>query len=143
MYCRSCGAQLQEGAVVCIKCGLRPLEGAKFCNFCGAETQPQAVICTSCGGRLGPTRIGSAPVSAALAGLLNWLWPGVAYFLLGQKSKGILFCVLTFFGAILAVMTCGVGLLIYVPYAVLLIVDAVVLANKANRGERIGEWQFF
>ncbi|MBI4721521.1 MAG: TM2 domain-containing protein [Candidatus Stahlbacteria bacterium] len=52
MYCRTCGKQIQDNAVVCIGCGVRPLSGNKFCQHCGAETNAVAVICTKCGARL-------------------------------------------------------------------------------------------
>lgn len=52
MYCRTCGKQIQDNAVVCIGCGVRPLSGNKFCQHCGAETNSMAVICTKCGAKL-------------------------------------------------------------------------------------------
>jgi len=88
-------------------------------------------------------RKGAKEANAAVAGILNWLWGGVAYFLLGQTTKGILFSILTLFLVILDIVTCGIGMVIHMVYNVVLIVDAILLAGRINRGEQISEWQFF
>ena len=48
MYCKNCGAELNENAVVCTKCGVLVGEGNKFCPNCGAEPDPLAAICVKC-----------------------------------------------------------------------------------------------
>lgn len=82
-------------------------------------------------------------VSVVAAGLLNWLWAGAGYFVIGQKNKGFAFCGVTLLLLVFAVITCGVGVVLFVPYVIVLIVDAVLLAQRVNRGETIKEWQFF
>jgi TM2 domain-containing membrane protein YozV len=99
------------------------------------------VVCTSCGAALAGKA--TTQVNAALAGILNWLWGGVAYFLLGQTTKGIVFSVLTLCMWILSLVTCGIGFVIFGVYDVVLIIDAVMLVGRANRGESLGDWQFF
>lgn len=49
MYCRNCGAEVSEKAIMCVTCGTPPLSGNKFCYSCKAETNPEAVICVKCG----------------------------------------------------------------------------------------------
>ena len=49
MYCRNCGNEVSEKAVVCVSCGTPPNAGNKFCNNCKRETDPNAVICVGCG----------------------------------------------------------------------------------------------
>ena len=49
MYCRNCGKQIENKAVVCVHCGVPPMSEKKFCNNCGADTQPNQTTCTSCG----------------------------------------------------------------------------------------------
>ena len=83
------------------------------------------------------------PVSVPAAGLLNWLWPGAGYFVIGQNTKGAVFCAITFCVLVLVFITCGLGILIYMPYVIASIIDAVLLAQRINRGEKIAEWQFF
>ena len=55
-YCRNCGAELNENAAVCTKCGVLVGDGNKFCPNCGAEPDPLAVICVKCGCQLKPIR---------------------------------------------------------------------------------------
>ena len=79
----------------------------------------------------------------AAAGLLNWLWPGTGYFVIGQNAKGAVFCAITLCSIIMTFVTCGFGAILHLPYMVATIVDAVLLAQRINRGEKIQEWQFF
>lgn len=55
-YCKNCGAELNENAAVCTKCGVLVGDGNKFCPNCGAEPDPLAVICVKCGYELKPIR---------------------------------------------------------------------------------------
>ena len=52
MYCRNCGKEVADQAVMCMGCGVPPKSGKKFCQTCGVETNPAAEICTKCGVRL-------------------------------------------------------------------------------------------
>jgi TM2 domain-containing membrane protein YozV/ribosomal protein L40E len=52
MYCRNCGKEVAEQAVMCVACGVPPKNGKKFCNNCGAETNTAAEMCIKCGVRL-------------------------------------------------------------------------------------------
>lgn len=49
MYCRNCGNEVSEKAIMCVACGTPPLAGNKFCYNCKAETAPGAAICMKCG----------------------------------------------------------------------------------------------
>lgn len=62
-YCRNCGAELNENAAVCTKCGVFVGDGNKFCPNCGAEPDPLAVICVKCGCQLKPIRPNVTSVS--------------------------------------------------------------------------------
>lgn len=52
MYCRNCGALVNNKAELCVKCGCRPLNGNNYCQECGAQTSYKQEICTRCGCRL-------------------------------------------------------------------------------------------
>lgn len=52
MYCRTCGKNLMENAVVCVHCGCKPLTGRAYCQNCGAKTIERQELCTQCGARL-------------------------------------------------------------------------------------------
>ena len=49
MYCRNCGKQLQENAVVCLNCGVQAGTGNKYCPTCGKQVDDLAVVCVQCG----------------------------------------------------------------------------------------------
>ena len=49
MYCRVCGAQVNENAEICTKCGCRPLTGNEYCQECGEKTNEKQEICLKCG----------------------------------------------------------------------------------------------
>lgn len=52
MFCKNCGQEVNEGAAVCLKCGVLVGMGSKFCQYCGFEPDPLAVICVKCGSEL-------------------------------------------------------------------------------------------
>ena len=49
MYCRNCGNEVSEKAIMCVACGTPPKAGDKFCSNCKAETTSGALICMKCG----------------------------------------------------------------------------------------------
>jgi hypothetical protein len=49
MYCRNCGNEVSEKAVMCVACGTPPKAGDKYCHNCKADTGPNATICMKCG----------------------------------------------------------------------------------------------
>ena len=76
MYCRNCGKEIAEQAVICISCGCSPLAGKKYCQNCAAETDPSAVVCVKCGVKLA-TRL-SAGNKSKIVRRLNSVQPPVA-----------------------------------------------------------------
>jgi RNA polymerase subunit RPABC4/transcription elongation factor Spt4 len=52
MYCRNCGNEVSDKAIMCVACGTPPKAGNKYCYNCKAETDPHAEICMKCGVRL-------------------------------------------------------------------------------------------
>ena len=49
MYCRNCGAEIEAGAVFCVKCGEEPTAKERYCPNCRAQTRPGQAACTKCG----------------------------------------------------------------------------------------------
>lgn len=49
MYCRNCGSEVSEKAIMCVACGTPPLAGNRYCPNCKAETSTEAEICIRCG----------------------------------------------------------------------------------------------
>lgn len=90
MYCRNCGKEVAEEAVMCIACGVPPKSGKRFCQNCGAETTLSAEICTKCGVRLA---IGAKEGKDWLIALLLSIFLGglgIDRFYLGYIGLGIL-----------------------------------------------------
>lgn len=63
MYCKNCGREIDNRAVVCVHCGVKAGTGTRYCKNCGAQTNPCAVICVNCGCSLNGTA-NSAPVDS-------------------------------------------------------------------------------
>jgi RNA polymerase subunit RPABC4/transcription elongation factor Spt4 len=53
VFCRDCGSEISEKAVVCPKCGIqqRPITAKKYCSDCGALISEKALLCPKCGVR--------------------------------------------------------------------------------------------
>lgn len=83
------------------------------------------------------------PANPFVAGLLNWLWGGAGYFYVGQKNKGIVFAAATLALYTADVLTCGMFLFVHVPVVAALIVDAILVGKRLEKGESVWEWQFF
>jgi len=49
MYCRNCGNEVSEKAIMCVACGTPPKAGDKYCHNCKAETNASSTICMKCG----------------------------------------------------------------------------------------------
>ena len=75
--------------------------------------------------------------------LLAWFLGGVAYFVLGQWQKGIVAVALWLCAIVMIFVTCGVGVVIYVPSIIAMVVDAYLQAKCLKDGHPIGQWTFF
>lgn len=104
MFCKNCGHQHHEQAVVCLNCGVAIGTGESFCPHCGLKTVPGAYVCTNCGVPLSqPVYLGEQK-SKLVAGLLGILLGslGVHNFYLGYTGKAVAQLLITF-------LTCGAG----------------------------------
>lgn len=112
MFCKNCGAMLQEGANVCTQCGIPSGGGGLYCFNCGQSTNG-APFCEKCGApqnasvqqglQYGQQK--SKLAAVILAFLLGAL--GIHNFYLGYTSKGVAQLLLTLLGGWL----CGAGAL--------------------------------
>ena len=129
MYCRNCGQEVAEQAVMCVACGVPPRNGNKFCQNCGSETDSAAEVCIKCGVRLaGGISQDISPKSrlivTLLAAFLGVL--GIHRFYLGQIGLGILM-LLTFGGCLI--------------WALVDFILAVSGSMKDKDGKPITDWQ--
>jgi TM2 domain-containing membrane protein YozV len=108
MFCRSCGKNLDEQAVVCVSCGITPKSGKNFCQHCGAATDPAAEICIKCGVRLATSVTGAYPEAKSrfTAGILGIFLGslGIHRFYLGY-TNGIAVAQLVM--GLCGIITCG------------------------------------
>lgn len=98
MFCKNCGAQMNDNAAFCVTCGAAVGQGAGHCANCGNTVAPGAVICLNCGAALGGS-VGpnGAPVGASAskskvaAGVLGILLGafGAHNFYLGYTGKAV------------------------------------------------------
>jgi TM2 domain-containing membrane protein YozV/RNA polymerase subunit RPABC4/transcription elongation factor Spt4 len=104
MYCRNCGKEVADQAIMCIACGVPPRNGKKFCYNCGQATDPNAELCTKCGVRLAIGVSQETAKSKVAAGVLGIVlgWLGVHRFYLGFVAIGIAQIAVT-------LVTCGLG----------------------------------
>jgi TM2 domain-containing membrane protein YozV len=101
MFCRHCGQQLDDQAVICVRCGRTPQNGVYFCWYCGAQTNPIAQVCTNCGVAMQSANQSQAGNKSKLtAGLLGIFLGGFGFhnFYLGYTNKAIIQLVLGLIG---------------------------------------------
>lgn len=108
MYCRNCGNEINDKAVVCVNCGVPPLAENKFCPSCGAATQPNQVVCIKCGTSLAShTFSNSSAGSSQVVALLLCIFIGglgIHRFYLGYTWQGVV--------QLLTLGGCGIWVLI-------------------------------
>ncbi len=92
MFCRNCGAQIDERAAICVHCGVKVGTGQSFCANCGQPTMPGAYACTNCGVQLNNAVNGGEQKSKLVAGLLGIFLGGLGIhrFYLGYTLIGVL-----------------------------------------------------
>lgn len=95
MFCRNCGKEIDDKAVVCVGCGVPPLKGSKYCQACGKDVPEQAEVCVSCGAKLiQSTAIGGDDKTwimiAHLSLIVTWfIGPLIVWLLKGKESPAI------------------------------------------------------
>ncbi len=60
MYCRNCGAKLEEGSIYCPKCGTKQVDetpGTIYCKYCGSEIDADCVVCPKCGKQIAELKV--------------------------------------------------------------------------------------
>lgn len=134
MYCRNCGAEMHENAVVCVKCGVQKNGASNFCQNCGNPTNTEAVVCVNCGVSLakkGSSSSGGTGVKGEktkmVAGLLAIFLGhlGLHEFYLGNKQKAIYKIVATVISALLFLV--GIGIIAFFAIWGWNIYDAVMI----------------
>ena len=68
-YCRNCGRVVAPNAVMCVSCGVAPLNSTNYCPNCGTQTNHAQVVCVRCGIALGNTSGAKTTGKAIFLGL--------------------------------------------------------------------------
>ncbi len=114
-YCTNCGAEIDEKAEICPKCGVRQAEPGAY----GKSRTHQG---------------GYQEKNPVLAAILSLVIVGVGQIYNGQIVKGIILLVVTvIFGLT------GIGLIISFIIWVFAIYDAYNTAQRINNGEIVGD----
>ena len=115
MFCKNCGAQLNENAAFCVSCGVAAGQGNAYCSNCGNAVAPNAAVCLKCGAALGMQGNSAAGIvtgaqkSKIAAGLLGIFLGGfgVHNFYLGYTGKAIAQVLMGSLGILLTLFSCG------------------------------------
>ena len=68
---------------------------------------------------------------------------GISYFVLGQWQKGLAAVALWLCAVVFVVITCGLGMLLFLPVTAAIVIDAYLQAKQLKSGSAIGQWTFF
>lgn len=95
MFCKNCGAEMNDIAAVCVSCGTAKGVGNNYCPNCGAATAPGAAVCLTCGVALTPqaaAAVGGNQKNKTVAGILAILLGqlGIHNFYLGYTKKALI-----------------------------------------------------
>lgn len=104
MFCKNCGAEMNEGAAVCVSCGTEKGKGNGYCPVCGKETNPDAAVCLNCSSSL-EKKTDEKAKSKLAAGLLGIFLGalGVHNFYLGYTVKAVIQLLLSTLGVCIIV----------------------------------------
>ena len=100
MFCRNCGKEVDEKAVVCVSCGVPPNTEKKFCSNCGVKTEDNQAMCVKCGVAFSASLSGSSSTgvkSKTIAGILGIFTGAIGghKFYLGYIKEGVILLVIT------------------------------------------------
>ena len=117
MFCKTCGAEMNENQAICLKCGCSKGTGSVYCANCGGELLPNAVACMKCGVAANYGAVNNSIGKTGIPGIDNAGWCpegrdkiiaillaffiggfGIHNFYLGETKKGILRICTCWFG---------------------------------------------
>ena len=104
MFCKNCGAEMDNNAAVCVKCGVASGSGHSFCENCGQPLTAGADFCVNCGAKTSEQINPAEQKSKLAAGLLGIFLGsfGIHNFYLGNTGKAVAQLLIT-------LLSCGVG----------------------------------
>lgn len=127
MFCRNCGNEVPDQALVCTKCGVKPNNGQAHCQACGKPTQPAAVVCVNCGVQLAKSddemkSKASSKIAAGICGIVLGCF-GVHKFILGYTTAGIIML-------LVSLLSCG---LLAGVMAIIGLIEGIIYLTKSDQ----------
>jgi TM2 domain-containing membrane protein YozV len=104
-----------------------------YCKNCGAEIDEKAEICPKCGVRVKPIPVTTDKKSSGIAAIASFFIPGLGQIYNGQIGKGIMYIIIGIIFALLMIVL--IGFILYPLFWAYNIYDAYTTAEKINRGE--------
>ena len=130
MYCRNCGKQIDDKAVVCPACGVGPKAERKFCPNCGEATQANQIMCVHCGTSLSVAKPKDRTIAGLLAIFLGSL--GIHKFYLGYSKEALIMLLLSIIGGAITF-----GLIAGVVEIIALIEGIIYLTKSDEEFEQV------
>ena len=104
MFCKNCGAEMNENQAICLRCGVKTGEGSTYCHNCGNQLAPNADVCMGCGVAVKNNKSGNLACQDKIVIILVCLFLGgigIHNFMMGEAKKGIFKIIMYFL--------CGLG----------------------------------
>lgn len=133
LQCWQCQSLSDLNAVTCGVCGANLTGGLTYPTPPAQYPRPAQMS----GQGMIQVPAGTHPM--ALVIILSILFGGWTGMLVNRQIvKGLVYGLII--GSVLGFATCGLAFIVWYP---LTVVDAILVANKLNRGQAIKEWEFF
>jgi TM2 domain-containing membrane protein YozV len=102
----------------------------KFCSNCGAEIDEKAEICPKCGVRAKQVLAQKEMKSSGIAVILSFFIPGLGQIYNGEIGKGVLFIIVGFLLALSMIVL--IGFILYPIFWIYNMYDAYKTAERIN-----------
>ncbi len=103
-----------------------------YCKNCGAEIDDKAEICPKCGVRVKPISTSIEKKSSGIAAIASFFVPGLGQIYNGEIGKGIMYIIIGIVFALM--MFVLIGFILYPLFWIYNIYDAYSTAEKINAG---------
>ncbi len=104
MFCKNCGAEMNDNQAICLRCGVKTGQGTTYCHNCGNQLGPNAEVCMGCGVAVKGGKNGDLAGQDKIVIILVCLFLGglgIHNFMMGEMKKGIFKIIMSFL--------CGIG----------------------------------
>ncbi len=145
MFCRNCGKEVAQVAVICPGCGANPVAGSTYCQNCGAQVDANAEVCVKCGVKLAKVESAQISPKSRLAATLLALFLGEFgghRFYTGKIGTAVVMLILGVIGYSTLWMF-GLGALFLIPVSIWALIDLIIIIVgrfKDSKGLVLEKW---